>query len=320
MSTASAPDPLFILAPPRSFTSVICGMIGQHPQMLGLPEVNLFAADDYAGLNEGIYKLRPGFRHGLLRAVAQIGLGEQTAENVEAVKGYLEEHRRLSSAELFKDLAAWAVPKRLVDKSPIYVYSDASLQRIADAFPDARFLHLTRHPRGTCESVLKLREKVQGAVARFRGAGVAGGSPGGGGAGALASNRLAEVEDPDSMWLAPQRRILAFLAHVPAERRRWYRGEDFMAAPQEHLGEVARWLGADDSASAVAEMMHPENSPFACLGPPNARFGNDPSFMESPALRPYTAPSLSLEGPLAGTEGVTLSEELKEVARGFGYS
>jgi hypothetical protein len=37
--------PLFILAPPRSFTSVICGMIGQHPQMYGLPEVNLFAGE-----------------------------------------------------------------------------------------------------------------------------------------------------------------------------------------------------------------------------------------------------------------------------------
>ena len=31
-------EPLFILAPPRSFTSVVCAMIGNHPQMLGLPE------------------------------------------------------------------------------------------------------------------------------------------------------------------------------------------------------------------------------------------------------------------------------------------
>ncbi|MEO1121976.1 MAG: sulfotransferase [Pseudomonadota bacterium] len=315
----SQPAPLFILAPPRSFTSVICGMIGQHPQMLGLPEVNLFAADNYAGLNEGIYKLRPGFRHGLLRAIAQIGLGEQSAQNVDAAFGYLEDNRELSSGDVFKDLVAWADPKRLVDKSPIYVYTEAPLRRIAEAFPDAAFLHLTRHPRGTCESVFKLREKVQGAMARFRG--------GAGGAGAnppmmrsAPNNRLAEVEDPDSMWLAPHKRILAFLSQIPPERRRWYRGEDFMAAPEEHLREVARWLDVDDSDEAIGEMMHPEHSPFACLGPPNARFGNDPSFMESPVLRPYTPPDISLDGPLAGGDDVELSDALKDVARGFGYS
>ena len=35
------PPPVFVLAPVRSFTSVVCAMIGQHPQMYGLPETNL---------------------------------------------------------------------------------------------------------------------------------------------------------------------------------------------------------------------------------------------------------------------------------------
>lgn len=46
-------EPLFILAPPRSFTSVVCAMIGQHPDMCGLPEVNLAIAgrmDVWTGL------------------------------------------------------------------------------------------------------------------------------------------------------------------------------------------------------------------------------------------------------------------------------
>ena len=34
-------DPLFVIAPPRSYTSVIGGMLGQHPETYGLPEVNL---------------------------------------------------------------------------------------------------------------------------------------------------------------------------------------------------------------------------------------------------------------------------------------
>ncbi|MEO0974235.1 MAG: sulfotransferase, partial [Pseudomonadota bacterium] len=280
---------------------MICGMVGQHPELLGLPEVNLFAAENFAGLNEGIYKLRPGFRHGLLRAVAEIGLGEQTTQNVDAAAGYLEDNAELPSGEIFKDLATWATPRRLVDKSPIYVYSEASLERMAAAFPGAYYMHLTRHPRGTCESVFKLRERVQDAVSRVRRAGA-------GGRQRLGSNRLAEVEDPESMWLAPHRRILRFLEDVPAERRCWYRGEDFMAAPQQYLAEVATWLGVDAGAAAIEAMLHPEHSPFAAVGPANARFGNDPSFMESPALRPYEPKALSLDGPLAGSEGVELSD------------
>src|SRR5260221_9464285 len=37
-SSAGFADPVFILALPRSFSSVVCGMLGQHPQMYGLPE------------------------------------------------------------------------------------------------------------------------------------------------------------------------------------------------------------------------------------------------------------------------------------------
>ena len=38
-------QPLFILALPRSYTSLIAGMLGQHPQAYGLPELNLFTVD-----------------------------------------------------------------------------------------------------------------------------------------------------------------------------------------------------------------------------------------------------------------------------------
>ena len=34
--------PLFLLAPPRSYTSLVNAMLGQHPQAFGLPELCLF--------------------------------------------------------------------------------------------------------------------------------------------------------------------------------------------------------------------------------------------------------------------------------------
>ena len=36
------PAPLFLLAPPRSYTSLVNAMIGQHPQAFGVPELCLF--------------------------------------------------------------------------------------------------------------------------------------------------------------------------------------------------------------------------------------------------------------------------------------
>jgi len=38
------PDPVFVLAP-RSFSSIVATMLGQHPQMYGVPELELFAAE-----------------------------------------------------------------------------------------------------------------------------------------------------------------------------------------------------------------------------------------------------------------------------------
>ena len=61
------PPPLFILCPGRSFSSVVCGMIGSHPEMFALPELNLFCADTVGELLE--MASRPGkrnIRHGLL--------------------------------------------------------------------------------------------------------------------------------------------------------------------------------------------------------------------------------------------------------------
>lgn len=303
---------LFILAPPRSFTSVICGMLGQHPQLYGLPEVNLFAGATYAELTEHVYSMRPGFRHGLLRAIAQLGLGAQTPETIEQARMWLDEHPAVSTAELFQDLVAWAAPRRLVDKSPLYAYTGEALERIEAACPDAYYLHLTRHPRATCESVLRMRADIRerqerGAFPR-RAQEVA------------QENRLADVEDPASLWLKPQRHILAFLERIPGERQRRLRGEDFMADPDAYLPGLCEWLGVSTEPAALESMKHPEDSPYASLGPRNALFGNDPSFLRSPELRPYSRKALCLEGPLAGGDGACLDAAVVQCARGLGYS
>ncbi len=293
-------QPLFILAPPRSFTSVLCAMIGNHPEMIGLPETNLFAADTLADLSR-IYQARPRFQHGLLRAVAELGLGGQTDEDISAARLWLEEHMDMSTGDVYRDLITWAAPKTPIDKSPMYVYKTESIERIKDTFPDARFLHLTRHPRGTCESILETRRMQQAATGQ------------GFGDGDETSTH------PEKMWLDPHLNILEALETVPADNKMFLRGEDMMSDPPLYLPQIAEWLELDTSDRAIKKMLKPEESPFACMGPESARLGNDPRFLQNPKLRPYKVKESDLDSPMSWDESMYFDEVIQHYAMLFGY-
>jgi hypothetical protein len=301
--------PLFILAPPRSFTSVTCAMIGAHPDMFGLPETNLFVRETY-GEMAALYRARPPFQQGLLRAFAELTFGEQSDENINVVKVWLEQQAGVTTRSLFEDLVAFAAPRELVEKSPLHVYKLENLQRMRRAFPDARYLHLTRHPRGTCESIAAQHKQWADRVTKMRSRiGPSGDGP----------QMLQPVLTPERMWLEPHLTIVDFLAQVPDAQTMRLRGEDLLTSPDRYLAEIAEWLGISRGKNAIAAMKHPETSPFARPGPPSARFGNDPSFLEAPELRPYRPKFEDLEGSLSFDAKVTFSDEVKAMAALLGY-
>ncbi len=43
-------DPVFLLAPPRSYSTVSLALLAGHPQLYGLPETLLFAGETVASL------------------------------------------------------------------------------------------------------------------------------------------------------------------------------------------------------------------------------------------------------------------------------
>lgn len=303
--------PLFILAPPRSFTSVTCAMIGQHPQMMGLPETNLFARDTYREMMQ-LFRMRERFAHGLYRAMAELGLGEQNKQNIQVVKEWLERDTSVSTADIFKDLDAFASPRRLVEKSPLHVYNAESLERLHAAFPDAYYLHMTRHPRGTCESIYALRKSTTEGTQKLVDKNPA------------LANRVRKIKPddeltPENMWFDPHLKILEFLEQIPDSRQLRLRGEDFLSQPDRYLPRVAEWLGVSTDNDAIEAMKHPEESPFACFGPPNAWFGNDPGFLKDPALRPYTPKAQEFETPLSWNPELGFSDIVIELAEYLGY-
>ncbi|QIB35185.1 sulfotransferase family protein [Ancylobacter pratisalsi] len=298
-------EPLFILAPPRSFTSISCGMIGSHPALFGLAEVNIFAVETVGELME-MHRTRRRLQNGILRSLAELAFGEQSETTCEAARRWLVANPDMTTAELFRTLQEWAEGRGLVDKSPLHVYAPDALSRIASHFPEARFLHLTRHPGDTIESILKLKSEMRAqALARFP----------------LLAGRAEpfDPEAPEKMWLKPHLAIMNLLDTLPGERWMRIRGEDLLANPRVILARIAGWLGISTSNEAIGAMMHPESSPFARPGPANAPYGNDPAFMDHPGLRPFDWTPRPMEWSRPDGKIVPLSATVSSCGMKLGY-
>lgn len=298
--------PLFLLAPPRSYTSLMNAMIGQHPQAFGLPELCLFNVEHLFELWRRTSDEIENFsktRQGLLRAVAEIYGGEQTIDTVNMANHWCAARQHQTTASIYQELVRDIHPLIAVEKSPAYTISIKRMQAMYRAFPDARFLHLVRHPVATCKSIMALND----------------------GAFALYVNSIDFLEDraivdPQFAWHDLNINILNFLDEVPPEQQIRVRGEDIMEDPTHFLGQVCRWLGIRDDDEAIAAMMRPETSPFACFGPITALFGNDPNFLRNPAFRSHKVKIPRLDRPLPWRpDGKGLDPRVAALARELGY-
>lgn len=317
---SSVVPPLFILAPPRCFTSIVCAMLGQHPQMYGLPETLLFTAETIRGLWGGHLHAAPRFRHGLQRAVAQLFFGEQTEASIQQARGWLRRRASFTTGFVFELLAAKVYPRIVVEKSPPVTFRLEAMQRMLSMFPQARFLHLLRHPRGHGESNIKYGRQLaqEGKLpathwifypAEYPDAGPHSKQP-----------RSAKVLDPQRGWLLHNMNICKFLRSVPETQQLQVRGEALLRHPDDELRRITAWLGIRTDAEAIEEMKHPERWPYAFVGPPSAPSGSSLGFLEQPALRPYHGTAHSLEGPLSWREdGRGFLPGVKKLAQQFGY-
>jgi hypothetical protein len=304
-------DPLFILAPPRSFTSLVCAIIGQHPSLYGVPELNLFQAetmDEFWSGRDPDGRLKSPFwsvmRHGLLRTVAQFYSGEQTIESIKMAERWIRARKGASTGDVYRELCAKAAPLRLVEKSPAYIRKREYLDRLLRTFPQSRFIHLLRHPRSQSESALNVKG---GPMVLFL-------------LGAIDNRGPEPVLDPQILWHDSHVQIANFLDELPSSQWLRLRGEEFLEDIDGALEKVCEWLGIPADAAALKAMKHPEDSPFSCVGPANARLGNDINFLESPELRPSKAKSYSLSGPVGWrTDGGSFHARVVQLAQEFGY-
>jgi hypothetical protein len=304
------PAPLLILCPPRSFSSVVCAILGRHPELYDFPELNLFLADTLGDILDGPRLLganpnrAPGtpvfpYDVGLTRAVAELHFGSQTPDTLAEARGRLNERRDWSSQRVFDSLLDKIRPRTGVDKSPLNVLSPEFMERARAMYPHARFLHLTRHPVSAMRSMHEFFGK--------RGFGPVG-----------EDNCRAGWNGYARAWCSAHQAVLNFTATLPAGQVLRMRGEDLLREPDVHLPRVAAWLGIRCDTGAIEAMKHPENSPFASAGPLQGWAGYDPKFLERPQLRLVEKPG-RLDVPRAWQLDPWLTVTTLELGKRLGY-
>jgi hypothetical protein len=304
--------PLIILCPPRSFSSVICAMIGQHPELYGFPELNLFAAEtmeELLGLDEHEAGRNGGggrsYIIGLLRVVSELRLKKQTPCALSDALTWIHARRQWTTKRTLDWLLGQISPRMGVEKSTCTATSRKSMERARALYPGARFLHLTRHPATSVQSMLechRLFQPVDDAAWDDR------------------SIRKYCAQ----LWSHAHRSIMDFTAStmvtasVPGQCLR-IRAEDLLLYPDTYLLKIASWLALDGSSDAIEAMKHPEYSPYARAAGTHLRGDTDFKFSKDPRLRAIEPPPAIQIPPEWGLEN-GLARELARVANTLGYS
>jgi amino acid adenylation domain-containing protein len=212
------PPALFVLAPPRSGTTLLRVMLAGHPALFAPPELELLEFDTLRERSE-TYGGRDAFRReGVIRAVM-----EARGWSVEEAKALVEdlEERGTAVRELYGLLQEWIGGRLLVDKTPTYAWSLSTLARAEAGFDGALYVHLLRHPHAAIASFEEARIE-QVFFPRAEG---------------FTRRQLAEMS-----WLLAQRNILEFLSTIPAGRRHAVRFEELVAEPERVLRELCGFL------------------------------------------------------------------------------
>lgn len=295
---------VMLLVPPRSFSSLVSTMIGQHPEMYGFPELHVMMRET---IGEALVRERRRDQFlgpsGLLRALAELEFGGQSAENVLNAANWLEDRSDWKSKDVINyvvDLAAQKTgAKFCVEKTPSMMENPIALERVRRSFPDALFIHVTRHPANHLKSINEYIDKY---IPRH--------SP---------EVREQMRKRAIGNWPVTHRNILDFCQSLAPGQYIRIRGEDVLSNATGAMRQVAGWLGLRTDDDAIAAMLRPEDSPYACLGPPNATFGNDPKFVFSPAFRAGNPRLPSMESFLQGPEAQRLDEPRREYLAQLAY-
>ena len=251
-------------------------MLGQHPQLYGFPELNLFVTDTIAELLElGDVKIggNPSYVTGLIRAVAELEFGGQNDLTIQKSIMWISERSHLSSTQILNHLLQLIYPKIGLDKSPRTALSKRALDCALSSYPEARIIHLTRHPVSNLRSLHENhcrfgRKDLPGLETSWL------------------HNFYAQL------WIQSQELIAAVVRQLGPKQALQVRAEELLIKSDKHLRILMEWLNLPYESRIIEGMKHPELSPYSTPAPIGFGGDGDPWFFESPKLRVPVLPQV----------------------------
>ncbi|MDX1997183.1 MAG: amino acid adenylation domain-containing protein [Thermoanaerobaculia bacterium] len=215
------PRAVFVLAPPRSGTTLLRVMLGGHPQIFAPPELELLNFETLAERREAFAGPQAYRLEGAPRAVVQ--LTGETADEAQARLERLADDGT-SVAEFYGWLQEHLDGRLLVDKTPTYAWDPGTLESAEVMFDEPLYIHLVRHPYGMIRSFEEARiDQVFWRTEQPYG-----------------RRELAEI-----LWTVAHQNIAKFFEQVPAERRLEVHFERLVREPEAELERLSQFLGID---------------------------------------------------------------------------
>ncbi len=222
------PRAIFVLAPPRSGTTLLRVLLGGHSRLFAPPELELMPFNTL-GERKEICSGRDAFwLEGTLRAVMEL-------HNLDADQAKIFMEKReiadLSVKDFYSELQEWIGDRILVDKSPSYVLDKSILERIEATFQNPLFIHLHRHPLGMVNSFVEA--KLDQIFFRYPHD--------------FSTQQLAEL-----IWLHSHQNISEFLETVPAHRQMQISFEDMTGSADVQMKRLCDFIGLDFESDMLA--------------------------------------------------------------------
>ncbi len=213
------PPAIFILAPPRSGTTLLRIMLAGHPQLFAANELQLLHFNTLQERKEAYTGKFSLWSEGTIRTIME--LKNCDADKAKSIMQTFEEEN-LTTQEFYQVLQKWVGNRIIVDKSPSYAMDMMALKKAEADFDNAIFIHLSRHPY----SMIKSFEKMHMDQVMF-----------------LNKHNYNSRNTGELIWYESHQNIFDFLKKIPADRQFRIIYEDLVQQPKEVMEAMCETIG-----------------------------------------------------------------------------
>ncbi len=213
------PPAIFILAPPRSGTTLLRVMLAGHSALFAGSELQLLSFETLEQRREAFSGKFSLWQEGTIRTIMELKACD--AKKAKSIMASYEQ-QNVTTKEFYRILQDQLDGKMLVDKSPSYAFDPASLQKAERDFSEPLYIHLVRHPYAMVRSF----ESYHMDQVLF-----------------LYDHPFNPRQLGELVWTVSHQNILSFLKGVPPQRQHRLYFEELVKSPQENLEALCQTFG-----------------------------------------------------------------------------